>query len=139
MPHGRGVSRAQLLRCVAEFYGAHLSQAALASAAQASAASHGGPLLQTSACVILHRRLTEGDVRCAHIEVSSWRICEPLLRWHAQDLRGHQAEKLRAALGAGQAITAGQLLGARLAFDGLARVSRPGAGGAPVYEVRLAC
>ncbi len=56
-----------------------------------------------------------------------------------QALGGPQGEKLKAAFIAGRAVTVGQLLGARRAFDGLARVSRPGAGSAALYELRLAC
>jgi hypothetical protein len=56
-----------------------------------------------------------------------------------QAVDGAVGKQLQAAYVDGRSIAAGELLGSRRAFDGLTRVSRPGACGAPVYELRLAC
>jgi hypothetical protein len=56
-----------------------------------------------------------------------------------QAVDGAAGRQLQAAHVDGCSIAAGELLGSRRAFDGLGRVTRPGAGGLPVYELRLAC
>ena len=56
-----------------------------------------------------------------------------------QAVDGAAGRRLQAAYVDGHSLAAGELLGSRRAFDGLGRVTRPGAGGLPVYELRLAC
>jgi hypothetical protein len=56
-----------------------------------------------------------------------------------QTMTGAAGRKLQAAYIDGRSVNAGQLLGSRRAFEGLTRVSRPGAEGTPVYELRLGC
>ena len=63
-----------------------------------------------------------------------------LMAWRCvQTVTGAAGKELQAAYVDGGSIATGQLLGSRRAFDRLTRVSRPGAEGTPVYELRLAC